>query len=219
MHMATLPIGIIYHIKIPLNTVKLTTYRKNELSTLIHSVKDTYHPDKTEAINFHFQTMIKSNSACEVNYIDLYKTPMVSNTICDVRTFQKLAPRFLLPLPYCQKKINFLKEYHFQFSDPYDSNWIQLCEVFVKKRNCATHRHDVKKVPTTIRIRMELDAKLPTHRPIKTPTPCREKTQCFTGWLAKKCNYPTKWFNASSKTKEWNQLSESIDHHKKEWFF
>ena len=59
-------------------------------------------------------------------------------------------------------------KFHFQYSDPNDSEKFQRCKVLVEnKHSSATHRNHVGKRSTPIRIRLKLDAKLPTRRPTK----------------------------------------------------
>ena len=49
-HIATLPIGHIGYIEIPMTIEKPKYYQVNDINTLIHNVTDTYHPELTEPI-------------------------------------------------------------------------------------------------------------------------------------------------------------------------
>ena len=49
-HIATLPIGHIGYIEVPITNERPKFYQVNDLNTLIHNVTHTYHPDITEPI-------------------------------------------------------------------------------------------------------------------------------------------------------------------------
>ena len=49
-HVATLPIGHIGYIEVPITNEKPKFYQVNDINTLIHNVTHTYHPDITEPV-------------------------------------------------------------------------------------------------------------------------------------------------------------------------
>ena len=56
-HLATLPIGIIRYIKVPITTLGPSHCRSNDSITLIRSVVHTYHPAISEPNNVPYQNM------------------------------------------------------------------------------------------------------------------------------------------------------------------
>ena len=49
-HVATLPIGHIGYIEVPITNEKPEFYQVNDINTLIHNVTHTYHPELTEPV-------------------------------------------------------------------------------------------------------------------------------------------------------------------------
>ena len=69
-----------------------------------------------------------------------------------------------------------LNEFKFQYSEVTDKEYLQLCSILVKYRNCyATHKNDVGQIATLFRIRLKPNAKLQTQKPTKVPIHYREK--------------------------------------------
>ena len=105
MDLTTLPCGIIGYRKVPITTVKLSHYRNIDLNTLFPSLVRKYHLEVTETNFVEYQYMKKSNSAFEVNHIDLYKDPKYRNAVYQVQLFQNLAPRKVPRLPYSKENL------------------------------------------------------------------------------------------------------------------
>ena len=69
-----------------------------------------------------------------------------------------------------------LNKFKFQYSEVTDKEYLQLCSILVKYRNCyATHKNDVGQIATLFRIRLKPNAKLQTQKPTKVPIHYREK--------------------------------------------
>ena len=88
-------------------------FRNKDINALIHSVVHTYHPEKTDRTNDHCQGMTQTNTSVEANLIDLYKDPILNNTVSNVEPSQNLAPRVLPPLSYSKENLLFLKKSSF----------------------------------------------------------------------------------------------------------
>ena len=64
------------------------------------------------------------------------------------------------------KKMQFLSNFQFQFSDHNGSEYTQLCKTVVDIKSCSTtHRNDARKTSTPIRTTLEPDAKPQRQRP------------------------------------------------------
>ena len=130
--------------------------------------------------------MKQTNISFEVNQIDLYKAPISNNFVCNVQTPQKLAPRSFLPLPYSKEKLQFLKKFHFQYSDLNDSDNIQLCKILVGNKHCyAIHRNDVGNISTPFWITLQPETKLQKQRPTKVPVDYLDKLNTLLDYVQK----------------------------------
>ena len=205
MHLATLPTGIIGYLGNPLTTVKPSGYKLNDLDTLIHSVVLTYHLEINTPIIFHYQDIKRRNIFFEVNFIDLYRGPIINNTVCTVKPSQRIAPRVLPPLEYSKGKLQFMKKFVFQYSDLENSDQIQLCNFLVQKLSCVTLGIVVGKTSTLFRIRLKPYAKLQTQRANKVPVHYGFKLNAFL-YDIKKTTYKTNCVYASWATKIVEQI-------------
>ena len=69
-----------------------------------------------------------------------------------------------------------------QYSGTNDTEYIQLCKVFVENEQCfAKNCIHVGKFSTPLRIRIKPDDKLQTQRPTKVPIHHRDKLIAFLG--------------------------------------
>ena len=67
------------------------------------------------------------------------------------------------------------KHIQLSFTDLTDTEYVTLCTLLVKHKNCyATHKNDVRKIETPFRIRLKPNAQLLKQRPSKVPTLYRE---------------------------------------------
>ena len=84
--------------------------------------------------------------------------------------------RIFPSLPYTSENLKFINKFNFQFSDLTDSEYITLCNMFLKYKTCyATHKNDVGKISTPFRIRLKPNAQLMTQCPSKVPIHYRVK--------------------------------------------
>ena len=66
-------------------------------------------------------------------------------------------------LRYSKDHLKFMNKVNFQFSDLTDTEYVTLCNLLVKHKNCyATHQNDVGKIATLFRIRLKPNAQLHT---------------------------------------------------------
>ena len=139
------------------------------MNTLIRSVVNTCQPELTESINVHYQDMKHPDNSFKVTHIDLKRIQYL--TILSV-----MYNRFKKQLHEYFHLYRTLKKFHFQFSDLNESEYIHLYKNLVQIKHCyTTHRKDVGKISTTIRIRLKLDAKLQTQWRTKFPFHYRHK--------------------------------------------
>ena len=68
-------------------------------------------------------------------------------------------------LPYSKDNLKFINKFTFQISDLTDTEYVTLCNPLVNHKNCyATHKNDVGKIATPLRIRLKPNAQLLTQR-------------------------------------------------------
>ena len=104
--------------EIPITTVKPQLLRIFDINTLIPSVVHTYHFDSTEPITVQYQVMKQTSKSFESIHIDLFKDPMISNTICEVEISSASITNFTI----LQKNMKFLRKCPLQNSDFIDSD-------------------------------------------------------------------------------------------------
>ena len=65
--------------------------------------------------------------------------------------------RIFPSLPYTSENLKLINKFYLQFSDLTDTEYITLCNMFLKYKTCyATHKNDVAKISTTpFRIRLK----------------------------------------------------------------
>ena len=79
-------------------------------------------------------------------------------------------------LPYSPENLKFIHKFNFQFSDLTDTEYVTLCNLLLKYKICyATHKNEVGKISTPLRIRLKPNAQLLTQRPSKVPIHYRDK--------------------------------------------
>ena len=99
-----------------------------------------------------------------------------SNVESHILQPSQVSTRTLPSLPYSPDAQQFLNKFKFQYSDVTDDEYLQLCSILVKFRNCyAKHKNDVGQIATLFRICLTPNAKLQTQRPTKVPIHYREK--------------------------------------------
>ena len=158
-HSVILTRGYIGYIEVPATNIKPLHYKVYDVKFLIHTVFRSYYPDLSEP-----KPPLRRSSLRKPNV-----------EIHNLQPSQVLT-RPLPSLPYSPDTQQFLKKIKSQHSDVTDEEYLQLCSILVKYRNCyATHKNDVCKIATTFRIRLKPNAKLPIQRPTKVPIHYREK--------------------------------------------
>ena len=184
-HIATLPKGHIGYIEVPITNERPKYYQGNDLSTLAHIVAHTYHPDITKPIplsNYNTPTQDIPSSS---NHFSLHQIYVTSPTLHDTLhsniynvqpTSDTPKSRTFRTLPYSKDNLKFINKFSFHFFDLTDTEYVTLCNLLVKHKNCyATHENDVGKIATPFRIRLKSNAQIPTQRPSKVPIHYREK--------------------------------------------
>ena len=69
-------------------------------------------------------------------------------------------------LPYSRHNLKFINKFNCQCSDLTDTEYVTLCNLLVKHRNCfATHKNDVGNVEVPFRIRLKPNDQLFAQRP------------------------------------------------------
>ena len=103
----------------------------------------------------------------------------------------QILTRPLPSLPYSSDTQQFLKKFKFQNSYVTDDEYLKLCSILVKYRNCyAAYKNDVGQMATPFRIRLKPNSKLQTQRLIHY----REKLKKLLDELEKTQYYLPNWF-------------------------
>ena len=158
-HSAILNPGHIGYIEVPATNIKPLHYNVNDVNSLIQTVFNSYYPALSEP-----KPPLRRSSLRKPNV--------------EIHNLQpsQILTRHLPSLPSSPDTQQFLNKFIFQYSDRTDDEYLKLCSVLGKYRNCyATHRNDVGQIATPFRIRLKPNAKLQTQRPTKVPIHYREK--------------------------------------------
>ena len=95
--------------------------------------------------------------------------------------------RIFHSLPYTSENLKFFNKFNIQCSDLTDTEYIILCNMLLKYKTCfATHKNDVGKISTPLRIRLKPNAQLITQRPSKVPIHNRDKLNALLKGLEEK---------------------------------
>ena len=161
-----------------------TLYTINYLNTLVHIVAHTYHPDITEPSPLSYYNT-PTQDKLSSNHFSSHQIYMTSATLHDTHhsTIYNVQPtsdtpksRTFCTLPYSKDNLKFINKFTFQNSDLTDTEFVTLCNLLVKHKNCyAIHKNDFGKVATPFRLRLKPNSQLLTQRPSKVPIHYREK--------------------------------------------
>ena len=85
----------------------------------------------------------------------------------------------ILPTLLCSKEtLQFVIKFNFQFYDITDTEYVTLCNLLVKHKNCyTTHQNDVGRIATSLRIRLKSNAQISTQRPSEVPNHYKDKLE------------------------------------------
>ena len=170
-HIATLPIGHIGYIEVPITNERPKFYQVNDINTLIHNVTHTYHPDITEPIPSTNYDVHYDDSTTPPPQFSLYQIYMTdsdmthpTSPLYNVQPSSNTSEKRIFPsLPYTSENSKFSNKYNFQFSDLTDTEYITLCNMLLKYKTCyVTHKNDVGRISTPFRIRLKPNAQLIT---------------------------------------------------------
>ena len=144
-YIATLPKGHIDYIEVPITNEKPKYYQVTDINSLVHNVAHAYHPDKTEPIpssNYNTSTQdIPSPS----NHFSLPQIHMTSPTFHDTPhsniynvqpTSDTSKSRTFPTLTYSKNNLKFINKFNFQLSDLTDTEYVTLCNLLGKHKNC-----------------------------------------------------------------------------------
>ena len=175
---ATLPTGDIGHIEVPITNEKPKFYQVNDINTLIHNVTHTYHPDITEPVPqtkyiIHYDDPATPPPQFSLHQIYMTNSdiPQQTSSLYNVQPTSHTSETRIVPsLPYTYENLNIINKFNFQFSDHTDTEYITLCNMLLEYKTCyATHKNDVGKISTPLRIRLKPNAQVITQRPSKLP--------------------------------------------------
>ena len=126
----------------------------------MHNVAHTYHPEITEPIRLSNYNTATQDIPSSSNHFSLHQIYMTSPTLHDTphSNIYNVQPTSDTPnyrtfptLPYSKVNLMFINRYNFQFSDLTDTEYITLCNLLVKLKNCyATHKNDFGKIATSL---------------------------------------------------------------------
>ena len=207
-HLATLPTGHIGYIEVPISNEKRKYYQVNDISTLLHNVTHTYHPEITEivpqknyTIHYDDNTVPSPQFSLQQIYMTNSDIPSITSPRYNVPpTSHTSKPRIFPSLPYTPENPKFINKFTFQFSDLTDTEYITLGYSLLKYKTCyATQKNDVGKIATPFRIRLKPNAQLITQRPSKVPIHYQDKLNTLPKELEK--NNIIKQIGSSSQDK------------------
>ena len=114
-------------------------------------------------------------------------TPPITSSLYNVQhTSHTSKPRAFPPLQYTTENLKLMNKFTFQVSDLTDTEYITLCNFFLKMKTCyTTLKNDVGKSATPFRIRLKPNAELITQRPSKVPIHYRDKLNTLLKELGK----------------------------------
>ena len=109
-------------------------------------------------------------------YMATSEIPSQTSPLYNVQPTSHTSEKRIFPsLPYISENLKFINKFTFQFSDLTDTEYITLCNMLLKYKTCyATHKNDVGKISTPLRIRLKPNA-LMTQRPSKVSIHYRDK--------------------------------------------
>ena len=85
-------------------------------------------------------------------------------------------PRIFPSVPYVTEDLKFIDKLSFQFSDLTNTEYVTLCNLLIKQKNCyATNKIDVGKTSNLFRIRFKPNTQLMSQRPSNVPIHYRDK--------------------------------------------
>ena len=144
-HIATLPKGHIGYIEVPITNEQPKYHQDFDLNTLVHNVAQTYHPVITEPIPLSNYITPTQKIPSLSNPFSLHQIYMTSPTLHDTRhsniynvqpTSDTPKSRTFATLPYSKDNLKFINIFNFQFSDLTDTEYVTLCNLLVKHKNC-----------------------------------------------------------------------------------
>ena len=174
-HVATLPTGHIGYIEVPITKEKPKFFQVNDINTLIQNVTHTYHPEITGPVpqtNYIVHYDDPTTPPPQFSLHQIYMTnddiPNQTSPLYNVQPTFFHNQRIFPSLPYTSENLKNIDKFNFQFSDLTDTEYITLCNMLLKYKTCyATHKNDVGKISTPLRIRLKPNAQLMTQRPSK----------------------------------------------------
>ena len=163
-HPDTVPRGTIGYIEIPITQTTPPHYRVHDVNSLIHSVIHAYHSDTTIPIrqndytDMNLCTRVTPQFLLEINKREINDKTLhlpIPSVTGNLRISDKIRKDFP-SLPYTARNQQFIKKFHFEYSDLTDTEYVILCNILINNPNCyAKHRNDVGKVSTPFRIRIK----------------------------------------------------------------
>ena len=103
-------------------------------------------------------TQFSLHQVCMTHSDPLSKTSSLYN---GQPTSHTSKPRVFPSMPYSTENIDFSNKFNFHFSDLTDTEYVTLCRLLLKFKTCyATHKNDVGKIATPLRIRLKSNAQL-----------------------------------------------------------
>ena len=108
---------------------------------------------------------------------DSSTTSTIPNSLYNVQpSSHKTESRIFLSLPYTKKNLKLTNKFNFQFSDSTDTEYVTLCNLLLRYKNCyTTYKNGVGKVSTPFQIRLKPNARLMPQRPPKVPIHNKEE--------------------------------------------
>ena len=143
-HDATLPLGNIDFIEVPITNEKPYYYQVHDINSLVHNVAHTYHPDLIEPIvsTSYLSQYIDDTSNPSHSHLTKFLWQTLFHYHQQLNLFIMFNPLLIIPnraLPFftfSKESPKIINKFNFQFSDLTDTEYITLCILLVDHKHC-----------------------------------------------------------------------------------
>ena len=149
-HIATLPPGNIGYIEVPITNETPKHYQVHDIISSVHNVAQASHPEIAEPIPQTNYAPQYTDDTCHSQKIILHQVYVTeastsniqSNSLYNVQpSSHRTKPRIFPSIPNTNEIHKFIIKFNFQFSDLTDTEYVTLCNFFIKHNNCyGTHK-------------------------------------------------------------------------------
>ena len=139
-HVATLPIGHIGYIEVPITNEKPKFFQVNDINTLIQNVTHTYHPEITEPVpqtNYIVQYADPTTPPPQFSLHQVYMTnddnPNQTSPLYNVQPTSHTSEKRIFPsLLYISENLKFINKYNFLTLQTQNTLLFAICYLSTK---------------------------------------------------------------------------------------